>query len=328
LQRSPASISRDDKRRCFNKVLSVTNELAALQFLSSMLAATVSSRITTTTEDEELLAVITSNKDSEKEIDLGGESQGTKCELGGSIFGLKELGSVSRGKEQDSVHGGKEQDSVFGGKEQGSVFGGKERGSKLDVVDEVSVKGTKDNKSGGVLEPDVKSKERDLKEGGSDKKRAGGVEEDEKWKLQCAVTYRLTRKHIVDTNLYKLKVIMTFLSDRQTEVRYGDGRPDDLRFRSLSVSEECPFVPLITEKRDSEMDKDSKPERKISADKIGFVNAKDESSDISLKAKFTSNNNLKMTNSERDSSSVKADLDLYIKQVNNRNLSSQITNIP
>jgi hypothetical protein len=275
--------------------------------------------VTTTIEDEELLAAITSNENNKKEISLEGGNQGIKIESGGSVTEVKVQGSVSRGKEQ----------GVYGGKEQGSVLSGTERVNKVDVLHEVSEKETRVClDSGGALEPDMKSNERDLKEeGGNDKKRAGGVEEEEKWKLQCAVTYRLTRKHIVDTNLYKLKVIMAFLSHRQTEVRHSDGRPDDLHFRSLSVSEECPFVPLITDKRDLEVDKDLKPERKISADKIGFVNSKDDNSEVSLKTKFSSSN-LKMTNSERDSSSVKADLDLYIKQVNNRNLSHQITNIP
>lgn len=284
-----------------------------------MLTATVSSRVTTTIQDEELLAAITLNEQCEKVASLRGENEGIEKGSGGSSFGVK---------EQESVSGGKEQESIYGGKVPGSVFDGKKRGNKLDVEHVVSVKGIEDHQSGGILEPEMESEERDLKEGGSDKKRTGGVEEDEKWKLQCAVTYRLTRKHIVDTNLYKLKVITKFLSDRQTEVRHGDGRPDDLHFRSLYVSEECPFVPLITEKQDSDMDKDLKPERKISADKIGFANTKDENSDVLLKTKFSSNNTLKMTNSERDSSSVKADLELYIKQVNNRNLSYQITNIP
>ena len=144
-------------------------------------------------EDEELLAAITSNENNKKEISLEGGNQDIKIESGGSVTEVKEQGSVSRGKEQ----------GVYGGKEQGNVLSGTERVNKVDVVHEVSEKETRVClDSGGALKPDMKSNERDLKEeGGSDKKRAGGVEEDEKWKLQCAVTYRLTRKHIVDTNL-------------------------------------------------------------------------------------------------------------------------------
>lgn len=52
----------------------------------------------------------------------------------------------------------------------------------------------------------VKKNSKELEDGGS------------QWKLECAVTYRLTRKRIVDMNIQKLCVVETWLVQKSTEV--------------------------------------------------------------------------------------------------------------
>ena len=41
-----------------------------------------------------------------------------------------------------------------------------------------------------------------------------GVEEDDLWKIQCAVIYRLTRKYIIDKNILKLVDLETFYNKK------------------------------------------------------------------------------------------------------------------
>ena len=50
----------------------------------------------------------------------------------------------------------------------------------------------------------------------SDSLKDVGVEEGEKWKIQCAVTYRLTRKYIIDRSIVKLTELETFFSNKLT----------------------------------------------------------------------------------------------------------------
>ena len=261
-QRASFLSLRDEKRRRFGTVLSLINELAAIQFLSSMLTAVVSSRETSTQEDEEILRSMTSGEN------------------------VKDVGPKGNVKGD-------------GGKTGGDIRGGSGAGKGPDNATD----------KGNV-------------------QKAGGVEEDEKWKLQCAVTYRLTRKRIIDTNLEKLARVEMFLTDRARLVHQADGdHPEDLSLRFLSISSECPFVPLIMEKRTSDAVKERKTKKKDSTEKIGLSSAMNEVTDISMKT-IMQPSNLKTPSSDRDSLSLKAALDLYVEQVNSPNLSFQITNNP
>lgn len=253
---------RDEKRRIFGNVLSLINELAAIQFLSSMLTAVVSSRETSTQEDEKILKAMASGEH------------------------VKDVGP------RENVEGD-------GGKQGGDVR--KESGAR----------------KGSVQATDE-----------SNIKKSGGVEEDEKWKLQCAVTYRLTRKRIIDTNLEKLAIVEMFLTDRARLVQEADGdHPEDLNLRFLSISSECPFVPLIMKKRATYAVKERKMKKKYSAEKIVLNNAINEVTDISMRT-IMQPSNLKTPISDRNSLSLKAALDLYVEQVNSPNLSFQITKNP
>ena len=253
---------RDEKRRIFGNVLSLINELAAIQFLSSMLTAVVSSRETSTQEDEEILKAMASGEH------------------------VKDVGSRENVKEDGAKQGGDVR------KESGA------RKGSVQATDESNIK------------------------------KSGGVEEDEKWKLQCAVTYRLTRKRIIDTNLEKLAIVEMFLADRARLVQEADGdHPEDLNLRFLSISSECPFVPLIMKKRATYAVKERKMKKKYSAEKIVLNNAINEVTDISMRT-IMQPSNLKTPSSDRDSMSLKAALDLYVEQVNSPNLSFQITKNP
>lgn len=154
-------------------------------------------------------------------------------------------------------------------------------------------------------------------------KRCRGVEEDDKWKLQCAVIYRLTRKRIVDINLNKLVITEAFLSSRLVEDHLSNRRPDHLNFRSLYISEDSPFVPLISENYRSE-----KSEVDGATHASGPSRASHESQDIPSQTKSLLNLNPATTLNERDSLTLKAELDSYITQVNNPNLRLHITDSP
>ena len=154
-------------------------------------------------------------------------------------------------------------------------------------------------------------------------KRCRGVEEDDKWKLQCAVIYRLTRKRIVDINLNKLVITEAFLSSRLVEDHLSNRRPDHLNFRSLYISEDSPFVPLISENYRSE-----KSEVDGATHASGPSRASHESQDIPSQTKSLLNLNPSTTLNERDSLTLKAELDSYITQVNNPNLRLHITDSP
>ena len=271
MQRSVASTSRDDKRRCFNHVLSVANEVAAIQHLVSMLTATVIARTTTTQDDELLLAEI----------------------LSGSIEADEKIRKLYE----------KIDDIDNDGKGEGAP-------------------NTDDKKPSGDIEKVIENDKNDVK-------RCGGVEEDDKWKLQCAVIYRLTRKRIVDINLNKLVITEAFLSSRLTADNMSNRRPDDNSVRSLSISEECPFIPLISENFKSEksevdgaMDVTNQP----SGATAGASRASHESQDNLSQTKSPMNPT--PTLNERDSLTLRAELDSYITQVNSRNLRLQINDSP
>ena len=249
------SSSRDDKRRCFNHVLSVANEVAAIQLLISMLTATVIARTTTTQDDELLLAEI----------------------LSGSIEADERIRKLY--KDIDDVDNDR-------------------KGERAQH--------SEDTKPSGDVERVIENEKNGVK-------KCGGVEEDDKWKLQCAVIYRLTRKRIVDINLNKLAITEAFLSSRLAEEDLSNRRPDDLSFRSLCISEDSPFVPLI-----SEMNETMHVKRAF--------RASHESQDILSQTK--SPLNPITTINERDSLTLKAELDSYITQVNSRNLRLHITDTP
>ena len=154
-------------------------------------------------------------------------------------------------------------------------------------------------------------------------RRCGGVEEDDKWKLQCAVIYRLTRKRIVDINLIKLVITEAFLSNRLVEDHLSNRRHDHLSFRSLYISEDCPFVPLISENYRSE-----KSEVDGTTHVGGPSRASHESQDIPSHTKSLPLLNPATTLNERDSLTLKAELDSYITQVNNPSLRLHITDSP
>ena len=253
-QRLASAKFKEEKKKCFNRILSISNELSAIQLLLEFLREIVRTRETSTEMDENLLHEMNYQKPQEKNV-------------------------------SDSSYDSDHKDAEH-----------------VDYVD--------------------------LKE--------KGVEEDDLWKMQCAVIYRLTRKYIIDKNILKLVDLETFYNKKlkrysADKVMAGSMLESEIDHVSSQSSQHTKQITSRTvddlcidmDGLNFSFSKKSLSGPESSCDKKEVATG-DSQVAVLDRAIFEFNEPAKMTNLQRELAISKYEVELYILEANSHKLAVEI----